>query len=133
MTADNCSPVLDSHVMDDWQSFFSEDEFIELVNSQAVDARSCLELLKQAADAGDFQEVENFAHSLKSSCGSLGMCRVGSVAQALERACRNDRFEEAVSLVPRIDEAVVAAMEVLEERYAEFLETPPVKTTMMAG
>jgi hypothetical protein len=50
------------------------------------------------------------------------MRRVGSVATALERACRNDRFEEAVSLVPMIDEAVAAAMEVLEERYAEIFE-----------
>ena len=130
---DDGTPILDSHVMDDWQAFFSEDEFIELINSQATDARSCMKSLKDAAADGDFKEVETFAHSLKSSCGSLGMRRVGSVATALERACRNDRFEEAGSLVPKIDEVVAAAMEVLEERHAEIFEAAAKNNEKMAG
>ena len=130
---DDGTPILDSHVMDDWQAFISEDEFIELINSQATDARSCMKSLKDAAADGDFKEVETFAHSLKSSCGSLGMRRVGSVATALERACRNDRFEEAVSLVPKLDEAVAAAMEVLEERYAEIFQAAPEDNQKLAG
>lgn len=130
---DDGAPILDSHVMDDWQAFFSEDEFIELINSQAVDARSCIKSLEDAAAGGDYKEVEIFAHSLKSSCGSLGMCRVGSVATALERACRNDRLKEAGSLVPKIAEAVASAMVVLEERYADIFEAAPDQNTNMAG
>lgn len=129
---DDGTPILDFHVMDDWQSFLSEDEFIELVNCQATDAKTCMESLKAAAEAGDFEEVQIFAHSLKNSCGSLGMRRVGLVAMALEKACRGDRLEEAVSLVPRIDEAVVAAMAVLKERYADFFEPSPGQYTSLA-
>ena len=44
-----------------------------------------------------------------------------------------DRFEEAGNLVPAIDEAVAAAMVVLEERYAEIFEAAPGQNKKMAG
>ena len=119
--ADDADPILDTQVMEDWRAFFSEAEFSELVTTQAVDARECLQDLKNAAEAGEFVEVERFAHSLKSSCGSLGMCKVAATAKAMEMACRGGRPDDAVALLPTIDEQIDEAMIVLEQHYAAYI------------
>jgi len=84
-------PVLDSKVMEDWQTFFSEDDFCELVTTQSSDVHECLEKLKDAAANRQMDEFERLAHSLKSSCGSLGMGRVSKIAKHIELACRDSR------------------------------------------
>lgn len=84
--AEGDSVELDSTAMDDWQAFFSDEEFIELVTTQVKDARASLRKLKDSADVGDFDEIKAWAHNLKSGCGALGMVQVQSIAKELEHA-----------------------------------------------
>ena len=113
---------LDTAVMDNWQSFFSPEEFIDLVTTQVADARISLQNLKDAAAAGDHDELKAWAHNLKSGCGALGLIRVQAVAMKLEHACREGRGEEALAMVPTLVEAVAAGMVVFEARYAEYIQ-----------
>ena len=40
----------------------------------------------------------------------------------LERACREGRHEEALQMVPTVEDVVTVAMAVFEERYADYIE-----------
>jgi len=116
------SAELDTRVMDNWQSFFSAEEFVELVTTQVTDAHASLQKLKEAAEARQYDELKAWAHVLKSGCGALGLARVQSVAMELERACREGRHEEALQMVPTVEDVVTVAMAVFEERYADYIE-----------
>jgi HPt (histidine-containing phosphotransfer) domain-containing protein len=76
---------------------------------------------QMAAEARQYDEIKAWAHNLKSGCGALGLVRVQSVAMELERACREDRHEEALEMVPALEGVVTAAMAVFEERYADYI------------
>ena len=115
------SAELDTTVMDNWQSFFSAEEFVDLVTTQVTDAHASLKKLTEAAEARQYDELKAWAHNLKSGCGALGLVRVQSVAMELERACREDRNEEALEMVPTLEGVVTAAMAVFEERYADYI------------
>jgi PAS domain S-box-containing protein len=113
---------LDTAVMDNWQAFFSPEEFIDLVTTQVADARVSLQKLKDAAAASDQNELRAWAHNLKSGCGALGLIRVQAMAMKLEHACREGRSEEALAMVPSLVEVVAAGMAVFEARYAEYIQ-----------
>ncbi len=82
--------------MDDWQSFFSEEEFVELVTTQVANAHAALQKLKEAVEARQYSDIKSWAHNLKSGCGALGLIRVQSVAKEFEHACRVGCHEEAL-------------------------------------
>ncbi len=113
---------LDTAVMDNWQSFFSPEEFIDLVTTQVADARISLQNLKDAAATGDQNEIKAWAHNLKSGCGALGLIRVQAMAMKLEHACREGRGKEALAMVPTLLEVVAVGMTVFEARYAEYIQ-----------
>jgi HPt (histidine-containing phosphotransfer) domain-containing protein len=113
---------LDTTVMDNWQSFFSPEEFIDLVTTQVADARVSLQKLKDAAAAGDQIELRAWAHNLKSGCGALGLIRVQAIAMKLEHACREGRSKEALAMVPSLVEVIGIGMTVFEARYAEYIQ-----------
>ncbi len=113
---------LDTAVMDNWQAFFSPEEFIDLVTTQVADARVSLQKLKDAAAAADQKELRSWAHNLKSGCGALGLIRVQAMAMKLEHACREGRSEEALAMVPTLVEVVVTGMAVFEARYAQYIQ-----------
>jgi hypothetical protein len=110
--------VLDPKMLEDWQAFLPEDQFATLVRDQVTDSRSCLRLLKQAVEAGAFDDVGKLAHDLKSSCGAIGMFEVQRLAKNLEHACLEERQEDAQALAPAVEEAVGTAVAALKERYA---------------
>jgi CheY-like chemotaxis protein/HPt (histidine-containing phosphotransfer) domain-containing protein len=116
------SAELDTRVMDNWQSFFSPEEFVDLVTTQVTDAHDTMRNLKEAAEARRYDELKAWAHKLKSGCGALGLVRVQSVAMELERACREGRHEEARQMLPTVEDAVTVAMEIFEECYAGYIE-----------
>jgi CheY-like chemotaxis protein len=113
---------LDTTVMDNWQAFFSPEEFIDLVTTQVADARTSLQNLKDAAAASDQNELKAWAHNLKSGCGALGLVRVQTIAMKLEHACREGRGEEALAMVPTLIKVVVTGMAVFEARYAQYIQ-----------
>ncbi len=119
---DEDSSILDSQVMENWRTYFNDEEFADLIESQVCDANRSIERLKEAAGSGVFDQVQMLAHSLKSSCGSLGMLKVQALAKKVETACREGRNAEALELLPDIDAAVAVALVVLAERYAKYMK-----------
>lgn len=115
------SEELDVAVMENWQSFFSAEEFIDLVTTQVADAHVSLQKLKEAAESSQFDELKTWAHNLKSGCGALGLKRVQVTAMELERACREDRNEEALEMVPILEGVVTSGMAIFEMRYADYI------------
>jgi len=116
------SEELDVAVMENWQSFFSPEEFIDLVTTQVADAHISLQKLLESAEARQYDELKSWAHNLKSGCGALGLIRVQVTAMELEHACREGRNEEAIEMVPGLESVVSSAMAIFERRYADYIE-----------
>jgi signal transduction histidine kinase/DNA-binding response OmpR family regulator len=119
---DDDLPVLDAEIMTKWEEFFPEDKLVELVTSQIDDAEDNLQRLEVNADERDFEELGRMAHCIKGNFGSLGFCRVEKIAKGMERACLEERQDEALALVPALDEAVIDAVTALRDRYADILD-----------
>ncbi|MCH8112293.1 MAG: response regulator, partial [Proteobacteria bacterium] len=113
--------ILDSKIIEDWESFLPEDQFAELITTHASETRTYMERLKAAAESGALDEVGRIAHDLKSTCGSLGMLQAQGIAQNIEKACRGGETETALILLPDVDEAVGTAMAALETQYPKIL------------
>ncbi len=60
----------------------------EIVDAYLGNAPALIESMVRAREAGDFDEVRMFAHSLKSSSLQLGLYRLGEMARALELRIR---------------------------------------------
>ena len=120
--ADDDRPVLDLEVMAKWEEFFPEDKLAELVTCQVADAETSLRRLGELAGARDLDELGRMAHSIKGNFGSLGFCRVEKIAKRIERACVEERGEDALAMVPGLDEEVVAAVATLHERYGSLID-----------
>jgi signal transduction histidine kinase/AmiR/NasT family two-component response regulator/HPt (histidine-containing phosphotransfer) domain-containing protein len=110
-------PVLDDKAIGDWVSFLSPDKFIELVRSQIGGAEPCMRQLQEAGRNGTYGEVEHLAHDLKSTCASMGMAKVAHLANRIEIACKDGREQEAIELLPHVEEALTSAVTALEQRY----------------
>ena len=110
--------MLAPKILADWQAFLSEDQFSVLIDGQVTDSRAYLQRLRQAVDAGAFDDVGKLAHDLKSSCGAIGMFEAQRLAQSLEQACLEERQEDALELAPVVDQAVDAGIAALKARYA---------------
>ncbi len=119
---DDSEPVLDTEVMENWREYFSADEFSELIATQIDDAHRSIGRLKEAAASGVFDEVKILAHSLKSSCGGLGMVKVQRIARDMEHACRDGNEQEALGLIPQVEEAVEIALAALAEQYGSYMD-----------
>jgi CheY-like chemotaxis protein len=113
--------VLDAKIIEDWESFLPQDQFVELINTHASETRSYMERLKAAVESGEIEEVGRIAHDLKSTCGGLGMLQAQGIAQNIEEACRGGETETALNLLPNVDEAVITAMAALETQYPNIL------------
>ncbi|MBT4042681.1 MAG: response regulator [Rhodospirillaceae bacterium] len=109
--------ILDAKVLDDWEKFLPAEQFRELIDAQLKGARECLHNLKIAVENGALDEVEELAHVMKSTSGSLGMCQVQAVATDLEAACGEGQGAIALEMAPNIDDAMTTAIDALGKRY----------------
>ena len=60
------------------------------------------EKLKKAAVSGDLEELQNIAHSLKSSSANVGAIKLSKMCKDLEMACRNKALEKMTDRVEMI-------------------------------
>ena len=81
-----------------------------------------LEKLSLAAKHGDFQSMLLLAHSLKSSCGYLGVLRMRSLCIRLEEMCRVQQIADAEILVQAITAEYSQVKIELERTAAEIRE-----------
>ncbi len=89
-----------------------------LVETARSDLPKYLEQLRVAAIALDYLNVKLSAHAMKTTLAHWEATRSLELTQRVELLCRNGKGEEAVLLVPSLDQAVrevLVALEKVEE------------------
>ena len=104
--------VLDVTVLDDLREVM-EDEFHNILASYLENAPLQLEMLEDAAKAGDIDTMVRPAHSLKSSSANVGAVRVSELAKEIETNAREKSRTAAVAALPELREAFDAASQQL--------------------
>jgi CheY-like chemotaxis protein/HPt (histidine-containing phosphotransfer) domain-containing protein len=80
-----------------------EDLLTMLVEYFLRDTPSRLASMRTAAAQKDARALERVAHTMKSSCASLGAVPMAELCAQLERCGRNNRLEDAVPSLDRLD------------------------------
>jgi HPt (histidine-containing phosphotransfer) domain-containing protein len=78
-------------------------------------ARELLESLRSAQRSGDYQALEEAAHSLKGNSALIGALRVQHLAKDLESASRSRDERTAASRLQEIEPAIERTLALLEE------------------
>lgn len=76
----------------------------ELTDLFLVDAPVALGAIADAVERRDAAAVARHAHGLKGSCGSIGANPMAAVCNALERAARDGRLDEAPGQLRALEE-----------------------------
>ena len=98
----NSLPLLDSEVIAELRDIM-EDEFAELLNIFLNDLPVQLARMRAAVAQNNADELYQFAHRFKSSCGSLGALRLAELIQRLEQAGRQKNLNGAVELLQQTE------------------------------
>lgn len=78
-------------------------------------ARELLESLRSAEQSGDYQALEEAAHSLKGNSALIGALRVQHLAKDIETASRNREEQTVGSRLQDLEPAVERTLALLEE------------------
>ena len=81
-----------------------------------------MDQIRQGGVAGDLQEAERGAHSLKSSAANIGAEIVRTLATQIESATLDDDIEAVRRLLPELETAYSDAMAELTTLEQEFVE-----------
>jgi len=84
----NAASTLDTRVLDRLRGEVG-DYMGEIIDAYLDYTPALIENMLRAREAGDFDEVRMFAHSLKSSSLQLGLYRLGEMARAMELRIRS--------------------------------------------
>ena len=109
--------ILDFEVIGQWQSFLPEDKFMDLVSSQVVSAEQGIVDINAAARTLDMVALKDIAHSLKGTCGNLGLMRVHFIASKIEASAGVGDETESLALISVLEEAITEAIAELNSRY----------------
>ncbi|MGY9005689.1 MAG: response regulator [Alphaproteobacteria bacterium] len=109
--------ILDFEVIGQWQSFLPEDKFMDLVTSQVVSAEQGIIDTKAAAKTLDMGALKDIAHSLKGTCGNLGLMRAHFIARKIETSAGVGDETESLALISVFEEAITEAIVELNGRY----------------
>ncbi|MFQ5783771.1 MAG: response regulator [Alphaproteobacteria bacterium] len=108
---------LDSAVLSDLETTLGETVIRDLASQQIKDTRARLERIRAAVEKGDVASLRQEAHDLNSTFGAFGAHLVCERARAVETACRQERGDEALALVPELERVVGDAVSALEACY----------------
>ena len=100
-------PTLNLAVLDELRALQGsgpEDLLTMLVEYFLRDTPSRLASMKTAAVQKDAKALERVAHTMKSSCASLGAVPMSELCAQLERCGRNNCLEDAAPSLDRLDE-----------------------------
>lgn len=76
-----------------------------------------LELLKRAADAGDFTTVRSLAHGIKGSCLQIGAKSMSDLAREIEGFAEKQMSKQVIDAVQRLTTAHDEAIELLNRAF----------------
>jgi HPt (histidine-containing phosphotransfer) domain-containing protein len=74
---------------------------------------SRMDQIRTGVSAGDLEEAERGAHSLKSSAANIGAELLRTVATRMESAALDSNIDHARTLMPELENAYTAAMKEL--------------------
>ena len=102
--------VLDPRVLDDLRASVGDDRaFVaELIDEFLADAPRQLELLRDAAAAGDAEAARRAAHTLKGNARTFGAGTLAAVCQEAETAAVDGDLGGLLDRADTIDEAWIA-------------------------
>jgi HPt (histidine-containing phosphotransfer) domain-containing protein len=102
-----------------------EDDFVaQLLDHFVGQMPSRLDTLDQAVRAGDAGQVERLAHSLRSSCASLGVMRMSHICKQTELRAAEGRLEGALAASARLRQEFTRVRPRLEATRAEAPRPP---------
>lgn len=81
-----------------------------------------MEQIREGAEAGDLEEAERGAHSLKSSAANIGAEVVRSYATQVESASLESDLDSVRSILPELETAysrAIAELETIQQGFAE--------------
>lgn len=73
-----------------------------------------MDQIRQGIGAGDVDEAERGAHSLKSSAANIGAERLRTLATQVEAAALDQHLDRMSDILPEIEDAYATVMETLE-------------------
>lgn len=85
------------------QRFMGNEKMVEKYLDRFLNEKSYQELMT-ALGSDDKEGAARAAHTLKSVCGTLGFEKMQAQVIAQESAIRNGQWEEAVKMIPEIEE-----------------------------
>ena len=95
------------------------DLLAELVGMFLEDASARLDVLRDAIQIGDAEEIERAAHSLKGSCGNMGVKRMQQTSSDLQEAGVSGDISGAANLLGRLEEEFERVRPALLEAISE--------------
>lgn len=98
----NDKPHLDEEALAELRDVM-EDEFDILIQTYISDSRERLENLRQALASGDQDAFTRTAHSFKGSSVNIGATRLGELCFAAEKAGKEQRTADAITLLPQLE------------------------------
>ena len=88
------------------------DNFLEDIPNQ-------IELLKENINKGDIKEAERIAHSIKGASANIGGEALREIAFRIEKLCKENKPEDAVSLLPSLETKFEELKSVIKEIFYE--------------
>jgi len=86
----------------------------EFLSEYRSSARETAREMRGACDAGDWRQVGDHAHRLKSSSRSVGAMQLGNICAALEQAGREGDGERVQGLVTALEATLDATLQAMD-------------------
>jgi|GEM_PF-1765821 len=107
-------PTLDAERVDMLRDLCSDtgpEVLREMIDSWETEARRYLATAREALSAAEHQKLKTTAHSLKGSCGNMGIVRLAELSRLLEGVVAVPA--EAAALLSEMEEELLRASEQL--------------------
>jgi signal transduction histidine kinase/CheY-like chemotaxis protein len=79
------------------------DPLLELIDLFLADTPVALQSLRKACGDRDAALLKRVAHTIKGSCGNFGAQRMADLCQQVESAAKEEDFESAAELLPKVE------------------------------
>ena len=114
------SQIIDPQALERLKEWGGDKLAGQMVRLFLKNSGSRMDQIRQGAQAGDLDEAERGAHSLKSSAANIGAETVRTFATRVESASLEKDLESVRRLLPDLEAAFAAAIDELEALEKEF-------------
>lgn len=108
------SEVIDPQALERLKEWGGDKLAAQMVRLFLKNSGTRMEQIRSGIEAGDVDEAERGAHSLKSSAANIGAERLRTLATQVEAAALDRHLDRMTQLLPKLDNAYAAVMDTLE-------------------